>query len=217
MKHTPILLTLLCFAVHLYGQALSETTVGRNGRDTVQRGEQFGFLSVTSQPEGAEVFCDSLWLGRTPIERAPVPAGQHTLRFFYPRTRIWNALAARDSVWIIPSHATKAMVKFDSTALPGMSGAVPLVQNESSFPVQSLSPSHDNRFRLEYVAGGVMVLSGALSAYFKTTSDNKFDAYIINREPMLLDQVHRLDTWAGVSLVVTEISFAVLTYFLLSN
>ncbi len=217
MKRAPMLLALLFAAQCAFGQTASDST----SRDTLaampRLNDQYGLLSVKSRPEGAEVFADTLYLGRTPLEKINVPAGRHTLRLFYPGARLWDALVAIDSVYIVPSREKAVSLNLDSTRAAGIGSNAFVTRPDLPQTIPLFTQSHENRFRMEYVAGGAMILSGALSAYLKTTSDNKFNTYIQNRDPALLDQVHRLDTWAGVSLVVTEISFAVLTYLFLSN
>ncbi|MBI3788198.1 MAG: PEGA domain-containing protein [Ignavibacteriales bacterium] len=70
---------------------------------------------------------------------------------------------------------------------------------------------------MTYTSGATMIVSGVLSAYFKDKANHDFDSYSQSNDPALLSSTQRLDRWAAISLVISQISFAVLAYFLLSE
>ena len=68
-----------------------------------------------------------------------------------------------------------------------------------------------------FVAASVMIASGVLSAYFKVQANHNFDSYSNTGNNALLSKTHTQDRISGTALVVTEVSFAVLSYLLLSD
>lgn len=45
--------------------------------------EKNGTITITSSPSGAKIFIDNIWVGRTPLTRHPLSAGNHTIRYSY--------------------------------------------------------------------------------------------------------------------------------------
>jgi hypothetical protein len=68
-----------------------------------------------------------------------------------------------------------------------------------------------------YASGSTMLVSGVLSAYLKDQANREFDRYLQSRNPALLSSTRRLDRAAVIALVVSQLSFAVLSYLLLSE
>ena len=68
-----------------------------------------------------------------------------------------------------------------------------------------------------YASGSTMLVSGVLSAYLKDQANRAFDRYLQSRNPALLSSTRRLDRAAVIALVVSQLSFAVLSYLLLSE
>ncbi len=66
-------------------------------------------------------------------------------------------------------------------------------------------------------SAGLMVVSGVLAAAWKSKANDDYDAYLASGDPALLDATHRLDTRAGIALAVTQVSFLLLSYLLLSD
>jgi hypothetical protein len=60
-----------------------------------------------------------------------------------------------------------------------------------------------------------MILSGVTSAYFKDQANKEFDRYLQSKNPSSLSTTNRLDREAAISLVISQISFVVLSYLLL--
>ncbi|MEX1139801.1 MAG: PEGA domain-containing protein [Bacteroidota bacterium] len=70
---------------------------------------------------------------------------------------------------------------------------------------------------VEYVTGAGIVVSGVAAAYFKHQATKNFDNYRATGNPSALDKTRRYDDYSAVSLVITQASFAFLTYLLLSS
>ncbi|MBM4168052.1 MAG: PEGA domain-containing protein [Ignavibacteria bacterium] len=70
---------------------------------------------------------------------------------------------------------------------------------------------------LVFVVAGTMITSGILAAYMKETGNRRFDAYLRTKDPSLLRSTRRYDKGAGVALAITQLSFAILSYLVLSE
>ncbi len=69
----------------------------------------------------------------------------------------------------------------------------------------------------EYASAAGIVVSGVAAAYFKHQANVHFDRYRFTGSTAALDETKRYDGYSAVSLVATQISFAVLTYLLLTS
>jgi hypothetical protein len=200
-----------------HGQGLADSARLDSKSDSSAIAGENGWLSVHSDPEGAEVYDGSTLIGVTPIDSLSTGAGAHVLRLFYPNARFWNSVSVIDTLTLVPFQMKTRLVQFGVVAGHGIFRRTLESAEEDPNVFFASSGSENNKASIGYAAGVTMILSGAFSAYLKTNSDNDFDAYIASRDPNLLSRVHRLDTWAGVSLFISEISFGVLTYILLSE
>ncbi len=70
---------------------------------------------------------------------------------------------------------------------------------------------------LTYASGATMIGSGVLSAYLKDRANKEFDRYMSTKDPGSLSATRRLDKGAAVALAVSQISFAILAYILISE
>jgi hypothetical protein len=68
-----------------------------------------------------------------------------------------------------------------------------------------------------YVSGFAMIVSGVTSAYLKDQANKKFDDYLLTNNPASLSTTNRLDRGAAISLVISQVSFVILSYLLLSE
>ncbi len=213
-----LVLLSLCFAHYMaVGQYRYDSVSASKSMDSSCVSDDRGWLSIRSVPEGAQVYEDTSFLGTTPIDSVSLMGGKHILRLFYPASVIWSARACVDSLLVFPGRGGAYTIPLGEAA-----SITPFNPELMSGRIEDHVDGHPlelktNQAGLEYIAGGAMILSGALSAYLKTRSDNKFNAYLLSQDPAVLNQVRALDRWSGVSLVVTEISFAVLTYLFISD
>jgi len=88
---------------------------------------------------------------------------------------------------------------------------------EGEYPLLNVPGSTSKTSLRFYLAGGATILSGIAAAYFKIKADDRNALYELTGNPALRDETRRLDTAAGISLLTTEIAFALLTYYLLSD
>ncbi len=70
---------------------------------------------------------------------------------------------------------------------------------------------------MTYASGATMIVSGVASAIMKDRANRNFDSYLQSNNATDLSATRRLDRWAAATLIVSQISFAVLAYFLLSE
>jgi hypothetical protein len=188
-----------------------------SGQDTVGIAGNFGWVSLHSNPEGAEVYQDTMFLGKTPLVRVRVDEGERAFRLFYPGVGHWRAMTKVDSVTVRRRTEVTSLVDLNgSTPYGPRMEYVPTMQTNPDLFMAA--PAHGNsKLWMGYAAGATMVVSGVLSAYLKSKSDKDFDSYIATGDPGLLSSTQRLDRFAGMTLFVTEISLGVLIYLLLAD
>jgi hypothetical protein len=235
--------------------------------------DSLGVLSVSSDPAGADVYLDSLYVGKTPIREYALPEGSYRLKIYYPSVFAWDAVSREDTVGISAQRRSEKVVEL-GTVLRVQSvpeggsvtyrgndlGVTPLfltspvqlrgeivVQKEGFVPQRlaidgnenvslavrlqpeqgrpgllpsdvlaesrAIGPSH----WLAYASGTTMIVSGVVSAYLKDQANRKFDQFLVTRDPALLASTRTLDREAAASLILTQISFALLSYLLLSE
>lgn len=68
-----------------------------------------------------------------------------------------------------------------------------------------------------YVSAAGMVVSGVTAAYFKHKADGRFAQYASTGNPRDLNATKKYDNYSGIALILTEVSFGLLTYLLLSE
>ncbi len=72
-------------------------------------------ISFFSEPSGAEVFLDSIFVGRTPVMQLEVPEGMHRIRFFTPSASDWNAVARSETVQVTAGEEIQKTVELGKT------------------------------------------------------------------------------------------------------
>lgn len=90
---------------------------------------------------------------------------------------------------------------------------------ESSRPsdILGINGAIPRDYRMAYASGAAMIVSGVGSAIMKDRANRSFDSYLLSNNPADLSATRRLDRGALAALIVSQISFAVLAYFLLSE
>jgi hypothetical protein len=68
-----------------------------------------------------------------------------------------------------------------------------------------------------YLSGATMVLAGIATAYLKIRADDRQDQYALTGDPSFLTQRQRFDRGAAATFLLTQISFGIFAYFLLSD
>lgn len=236
--------------------------------------DSLGSVSIMTEPAGADVYVDSVFVGKSPVQRFGVAPGQHKIKAFYPSVFAWNAVVAEEAlaqtgvedqeirltlgeVLRIQSEPSGSIVRYGGAEL----GTTPLY---ARFPTRqtgplmlqkegydSLSvPPSDSRERflrlqlvpqnglhepvqsgdvvgtngviasdhaLVYASSATMIVSGLASAYMKDRANRNYDSYLQSNNPAELTATRRLDRGALATLILSQISFALLTYLLLSE
>jgi hypothetical protein len=62
--------------------------------------DSIGTLTIITSPPGADVYFDSLFVGKSPVQNLQVPLGRHAVKSFYPSVFSWDPLVATDSLTI---------------------------------------------------------------------------------------------------------------------
>ncbi|MBM4159871.1 MAG: PEGA domain-containing protein [Ignavibacteria bacterium] len=234
--------------------------------------DSLGTLTLLSEPTGADVYVDTLYIGKTPLVALALREGSHRIKLFYPSVFAWNSVTREDTVRIDAQGQTEKIIELGSVlairsvpsggtvTLQGtelgttplffrsptrLSGelliqkegfephrlqlgrqedqllAVTLVQKAGVTPLNDFSITDQKAISARtwplYASGSAMIVSGVLSAYLKDQANREFDRYLQSRDPASLSTTRRLDRAAAISLVVSQVSFAVLSYLLLSD
>lgn len=230
-------------------------------------------VNITTEPEGASLFLDSVLVGRSPLEGFQLAAGRHALWAVYPSVAEWRALTVKDTLELAPGDVlTKryvmgtfvrivtvpsgAVVAAGDSAL----GITPFVYRSSAFDSAQLtlrkkgygdstiiiagsdaivrvllaadvqpSPGAATPGELSapepntggawatYAAAASVIGFGVASAYLNFEANKNYDLYIATDDQKYLDATHRYDRAALWSLALTQVSFGVLAYLLLSE
>lgn len=232
---------------------------------------QRGWITVQAGPQRADVFVDSVFLGKSPIEKAAIPAGKHLLKLFFPDVMAWDRAAWADSFTVAPGEEVRKtidpQVRVKLNSIPyGATvfqdgkelGVTPLslvfagvgqrrflirkegYQESEINSADMTTPSRivqlaplagpedirgdiilGNINKTEHwytvVSGATMIVSGILSAYLKDKANREFDRYLESQNIDFLNSTNSLDRQASTAFILTQISFGVLIYLLLSD
>lgn len=195
----------------LYAQ-VSADSVGRfSEKDSmlvILRGE--ATLGVTTSLPGARVYLDTLFVGVTPFHSMIIKPGNYVLKILNPYVANWEASNIVRDISIFPGE--KIELDFQ---IPKVAAMPPPKATDRAILLSKTDVTSSNT-RL-YVVAGAGLLSGIAAAYFKQKADRVFDDYQQTSDPSLLENTRRYDRWSGVALMIFELSFAALTYLLLSE
>jgi hypothetical protein len=240
---------------------------------TPPRPDSMGTVTVLTEPPGADLFIDSMFVGKSPVRSISLQRGNHHIKAFYPSVFSWNATVTEEALQVadtgnfekrlvlgrilkIQTDPPGSTVLYDGKSL----GVTPLYVRGASFiggnliiqksGYDSLTVTQNEvnegllRLRLRpvvglgtapitsdlrgpdlvatdhwptYVSGLTMIVSGVTSAYLKDQANREFDRYLVSKNPASLSTTNRLDRGAAISLVISQISFVVLSYLLLSE
>jgi hypothetical protein len=157
-------------------------------------------LLLHSVPEGATVIIGDSLHGTTPVA-------------LFPGT--WDAAArillrkpGYADVQVSPSLAIRGVLTVPLSILPGSPGEGPDVL----VPAESIS-----RTMKLHISGSVAVLAGIAAAYFKTEADKRQELYLQGKGDAFLSSRKTLDSAAGISLAISQISLVLFCYFLLAE
>jgi PEGA domain len=236
--------------------------------------DSVGTVSIITEPSGADLYIDSLFVGKSPLQSVAIAPGSHTIRAFYPSVFAWNAVVTHEPLDIsggehlekrldvgqvmrIQSDPPGGIVHSGGSVIgttplyahlprPGAvdlmiqkegydSLRIPLSDIKEGFVRVQLSPKSGvggaarpgdilvgngaaaTDHWLTYASGSGMIVSGVASAYLKDRANRNFESYLRTNNPADLSSTRTLDREAAAALIVSQISFALLAYFLLSE
>ena len=230
-----------------------------------------GLATIFTEPAGADIYIDSLLVGKSPIKAISVSRGWHRIRAFYPSVFAWNAITKKDSLNVSGSGPNEAFLMIGAavriqsdppggivryqgselgatplyTQLPSLITGELVIQKDGydslrvspgeiqhGFLRVQLTPKNESerlpdvlgvngrisRDRMmTWASGATMIVSGVVSAIMKDRANRHYDAYIQNNDPSDLSATRGFDRGAAATLILSQISFGVLAYFLLSE
>jgi len=65
---------------------------------TSQQSDSLCRVTVLTDPTGADLFIDSMFVGKSPLRSISVPRGTHHIKAFYPSVFSWNASVTEDTL-----------------------------------------------------------------------------------------------------------------------
>lgn len=184
--------------------------------DSVAPG-RYGWITVVTSPEGADVYRDNTYLGKTPIRRLALAEGKQILRLFHPSAATWNAVAKTETLTVRRGEETRITTEVTRPQDLGVVQPEPFLPEKTPNPDSTASNQEQRKLWIGYGAGAAMIVSGITAAYLKDQANKNFDTYIQTRDPGALAATQRLDRQAGVALTITEVSLGVLLYLFLSE
>lgn len=174
--------------------------------DTLVYNVQFiRFYYVNSLPYAAQVLYNGKLLGRTPliVDMLPQPTDLLIIR-----KQGYLDFAIR------PYEQSKRFfdVKLQIDKISG--------EEKAKFAV-SMKHRHIRKKIFTYSAIGLSIVSGLGSIYLKKLSDRKYDEYLNAGDPIqmsrLYDETKHLDTYAGISYGIFQVSFVTSIYLFLAG
>lgn len=154
-------------------------------------------ILITSEPYGARVMYGDSVLGETPyVLFASADVGSIQL-----------SMEEYDDVTMVFDVSTTALhgVLNPQRSLRGDNTWLYLEKEESKTAVPIV------------VTASTAVVTGIVAAYWKLRADNLYGDYRTTGDSAQLDQIRQLDVASGIALGVSQVSLALLTYFLLSR
>ncbi len=154
-------------------------------------------VQVMSSPSGAAVVSGDSTLGITP--------------YFFSTT-------AQSGIIVVGKPGYKSMtLPFDSTTSTLQASLIPTTGSIELSESTYLATNTSKDFLPVLLSASSAVVTGVAAAYYKIRADNLYADYQRNRDAATLDRVQRLDLVSGIALGASQLSLALLTYFLLSQ
>lgn len=101
---------------------------GASPADTMQTAQ----VEVTTDPDSAVVYLDSILAGRTPLTLPAVLPGSHVLRVIPPRPEAWSVHPVTDTVHLSPGESRRLFYRLRSfIAIRSAPGGAGLYRNDS--------------------------------------------------------------------------------------
>ena len=177
--------------------------------DVLHSQSDSGVVLITSNVIGANIYCDSLFLGVTPLSQVVLPSGKHTIMVIDGTPFQWNAQRKEQDIEIVAGSPMKLHYDFptDSATDIHFKGTMQrdILVNPRKVEVHPLIA----------IGGGIGVVGGIAAAYFKIKADGYYDEYLLTGDRESLRETHRFDTMAAVTLALSQIGLAIVAYCLL--
>ena len=181
--------------------------------DSILRVPLPSLLIITSTPDSAEVFVDSISVGRTPCSTYVSSDLPHSLLVLQSPPGAWYADAVRETVTAAPGDTLSRHFVF--RPLPLIGALAPLATSEA-LDVTGASLLYPPRWRL-YLTGGGALLTGAAAAYLKGKADDRHAEFLATRDPAAAASRDKFDRTSTIFLIAAEVSFGLFLAFLLSE
>ena len=68
---------------------------------TSPRPDSLGSVTVLTDPPGADLFIDSMFVGKSPLQSISIQRGSHHIKAFYPSASSWNASVAEGALDVV--------------------------------------------------------------------------------------------------------------------
>jgi hypothetical protein len=68
---------------------------------TSPRPDSLGAVTVLTDPSGADLFIDSMFVGKSPLQSILIRLGSHHIKAFYPSVFSWNASVTEETLEIV--------------------------------------------------------------------------------------------------------------------
>jgi hypothetical protein len=157
-------------------------------------------MTLHSIPSGADIFLHRIKLGSTPLSYTLLK-GPDTL---------WLQKDGFESIALVIGNleATKSFVRLNPI-FPTQSNALDVLQSNGK--------GWTNKTWLMVSSAAAMIVSGVLAAYFKEEANHNYNNYVLTHDPAMINSANRLDKQSSIALVITQISFGMLVFTLLSE
>lgn len=213
------ILLVCCFIASspAWGQDRPDSALTIATIDSALAARRNGWITIVTSPEGADVYRNKAYLGKTPLNRLASGEEKQILQLFYPSAAAWNAVAMSETLSVRRGEETRVTLNFAETQTLGIVQPELLAPDKTHDLYQTASNQEQKKLWVGYAAGAAMILSGITAAYLKDQANKDFDTYIQTRDSGTLATTQRLDRQAGVALTITEVSLGVLLYLFLSE
>lgn len=181
--------------------AVSDTLRLRRGDRTVRSYAVPRQISLLSTPPEADVFFNDSLIGATPLllSRDSLVA----------RSLLTVRKDGYQDAVIRPDQARRGFLLLPLVPAWSKNGIENALMEQSVVPGRTMTGA--------YLSGAAAVIAGVATAYLKIRADDRQSQYELTGNPALRSERIRLDRGAAVTLALTQISFGIFAYFLLSD
>lgn len=154
-------------------------------------------IKILTEPFNAMVYKNNLLIGRTPMT---IDEWERDMKIQLTLDGYRDSTISNVTNEYIPKVFLKQLTLPDGISKPIF-----------------LDSDRSNKLLPVYIAGGTALVSGVTAAYCKIQADKFYKEYQSTQNSQLLDRVKRLDAVSGISLAVSQVSIAILSYLLFNQ